>query len=50
VFRLTISPLAFFSLRREAMKYQKRDLATTVLGAKMRMRYSLGVGFASVGR
>jgi hypothetical protein len=32
------------------MKYQKRDLATTVLGAKMRMRYSLGVGFASLGR
>jgi hypothetical protein len=50
VFRLTISPLAFFSLRREAMKYQNRDLATTVLGAKMRMRYSLGVGFASVGK
>lgn len=49
-FRLTISPLAFFSLRSWAMKYQKRDLATTVLGAKMRMRYSLGVGFASVGR
>lgn len=49
-FRLTISPLPFFSLRSLAMKYQKRDLATTVLGAKMRMRYSLGVGFASVGR
>jgi hypothetical protein len=49
-FRETISPLDFLSLRSWAMKYQKRDLATTVLGAKMRMRYSLGVGFASLGR
>lgn len=48
--RVTISPLAFFILRSADMKYQKRDLATTVLGAKMRMRYSLGVGFASLGR
>jgi hypothetical protein len=48
--RLTISPLAFLTLRSWVKKYQKRDLATTVLGAKMRMRYSLGVGLASVGR
>ncbi len=48
--RLTISPLAFLTLRSWVRKYQNRDLATTVLGAKMRMRYSLGVGLASVGR
>lgn len=47
---LTISPLAFLTLRSWVRKYQNRDLATTVLGAKMRMRYSLGVGLASVGR
>ncbi len=31
-------------------KYQNRDLATTSLGAKMRMRKILGVGSDSVGR
>ena len=35
---LTISPVAFLTLRRPRRKYQKRDLATTSLGAKMRMR------------
>lgn len=48
--RLTISPLAFLTFLSLVRKYQKRDLATTVLGAKMRMRYNLGVGFASVGK
>lgn len=47
---LTISPVAFLTLRRPRKKYQKRDLATVVLGAKMVMRYISGVGFASVGR
>lgn len=47
---LTISPLAFLTLRSFIKKYQNLDLATTVLGAKIRMRYSLGVGLASVGR
>lgn len=47
---LTISPLAFLTFLSLVRKYQNRDLATTGLGAKMRMRYSLGVGFASVGR
>jgi hypothetical protein len=42
--------LAFLTLRSWVRKYQNRDLATTALGAKMRMRYSLGVGLASVGR
>ena len=31
-------------------KYQKRDLATTSLGAKMRIRKILGVGSCSVGK
>ena len=35
---LTISPVAFLTLRRPRRKYQKRDLATTSFGAKMRMR------------
>jgi hypothetical protein len=34
----TISPLAFLILRSLPRKYQNRDLATTSLGAKMRMR------------
>lgn len=46
----TISPLDFLIFLSFIMKYQKRDLATTGLGAKMRMRYNFGVGFASVGR
>lgn len=50
VLTLTISPVAFLTLRRPRRKYQKRDLATVVLGAKMVMRYISGVGFASVGR
>jgi hypothetical protein len=32
------SPFAFFTLRSLARKYQKRDLAITSLGAKIRMR------------
>ena len=36
--RLTISPLAFLIFLRRERKYQKRLLATTVLGAKMRIR------------
>lgn len=35
---LTISPVVFLTLARPRKKYQKRDLATTWLGAKMRMR------------
>ena len=38
LFRLTISPLAFLTFFSFIRKYQKRDLATTSLGAKMRMR------------
>ena len=34
----TISPFAFLILRSLPRKYQNRDLATTSLGAKMRMR------------
>jgi len=48
--RLTISPLAFLTFLSFIKKYQKRDFATTVLTAKIRIRYSLGEGFASVGR
>jgi len=35
---LTISPVVFFTFWRPRRKYQKRDLATTAFGAKMRMR------------
>ena len=38
LFKLTISPLAFLTFLSLARKYQKRDLATTSLGAKIRMR------------
>lgn len=48
--RLTISPFAFLTFRSFIRKYQNRDLATTEFGAKMRMRYSFGVGLASVGK
>jgi hypothetical protein len=37
-FKLTISPLDFLTLRNFIKKYQKRDFATTVFGAKIRMR------------
>lgn len=37
-FSETISPLAFLILRSLPRKYQKRDFATTSLGAKMRIR------------
>lgn len=37
-FSETISPLVFLILRSLLMKYQKRDFATTSLGAKMRIR------------
>lgn len=37
-FREMISPFAFLILRSLPRKYQNRDLATTSLGAKMRMR------------
>lgn len=46
----TISPVAFLTFFRPRMKYQYRDLATTVLGAKIRMRYRAGVGLVSVGK
>lgn len=48
-FKLTSSPAAFLTLRSLRRKYQKRDLATTSLGAKMRIRYSLGSGSCSDG-
>lgn len=47
---LTISPFAFFTLRSLPRKYQNRDFATTSLGAKIRIRYSFGVGLDSVGK
>jgi len=50
MFSDTISPVDFLTLRSFMRKYQKRDLATTSFGAKMRMRYSFGVGLVSVGR
>lgn len=37
-FREMISPFAFLILRSLPRKYQNRDLATTSLGAKIRMR------------
>ena len=37
-FTETISPFAFLIFRSFPRKYQNRDLATTSLGAKMRMR------------
>merc|ERR1712068_17387 len=49
-FKLTISPFAFLTLRSFIKKYQKRDFATTVLGAKILIRYNFGAGFASEGR
>jgi hypothetical protein len=49
-FKLTISPFAFLTFRSFIKKYQKRDFATTVFVAKILIRYSLGAGFASVGR
>jgi hypothetical protein len=49
-FKLTISPFAFLTLRNFIKKYQKRDFATTVLGANILIRYSFGAGFASDGR
>jgi hypothetical protein len=48
--RETISPFAFLTFRNFIKKYQKRDFATTVLGAKILIRYSFGAGFASLGR
>jgi len=47
---LTISPVAFLTFFRPRKKYQYRDLATTSFGAKIRIRYRLGVGLVSVGR
>jgi len=38
LFNETISPFAFLTFFSLARKYQKRDLAITSLGAKMRMR------------
>jgi len=49
-FRLTISPFAFLTFRSFIKKYQKRDFATTVFGAKILIRYNFGAGFASEGR
>jgi len=42
--------LAFLTLRSFIKKYQKRDFATTVFGAKILILYSFGAGFASDGR
>ncbi len=42
LFKETISPAAFLTLRSFFKKYQKRDFATTTLGAKIRIRKSLG--------
>lgn len=44
-----ICPLAFLSLLRRRMFHQKRVLATTRLGAKMRIEYTLGFGSSLVG-
>ena len=49
-FKLTISPFAFLTSRSFIKKYQKRDFATTVFGAKILIRYSFGAGFASDGK
>jgi hypothetical protein len=48
--RLTISPFAFLTFRNFMRKYQNLDFATAVFGAKMRIRYSFGVGLISVGK
>jgi hypothetical protein len=45
----TISPAAFLTLRSFLRKYQKRDLATTSLGAKSLILKSLGTGSCSEG-
>ena len=44
-----ISPVARFILEYWCKKYQKRDLAITSLGAKIRMRKICGAGSVSVG-
>ena len=49
-FKDTISPFAFLTFRNFIKKYQKRDFATTVFGAKILILYSFGAGFASDGR
>lgn len=48
--QLTISPVAFFSLRSWLRKYQNLLLATALSGAKILIWYSAGVRFFSVGR
>lgn len=45
----TISPLAFFIFLSLERKYQKRDLAVTTSGAKIRILYSWGLGTSSDG-
>ena len=45
-----ISPFDFFTFRNFIKKYQNLDFATTVFGANILMRYSLGVGCVSVGK
>lgn len=45
----TVSPEAFFIFLSCETKYQKRDLATTWLGAKILIRYRGGVGFLAEG-
>lgn len=49
-FKETISPFDFLTFRSFIKKYQKRDFATTVLGANILILYNFGAGFASVGR
>lgn len=48
--RLTISPLAFLIFLRRERKYQKRLLATTVLGAKNAHTVELGSGLGVSGQ
>lgn len=45
----TISPEAFFIFLSWETKYQKRDLATMWLGAKILIRYRGGAGFLAEG-
>uniref|UniRef100_A0A915J3M6 Uncharacterized protein n=1 Tax=Romanomermis culicivorax TaxID=13658 RepID=A0A915J3M6_ROMCU len=44
-----ISPLPFLTFFKALQKYQKRDLATIWFGAKIRILYSSGERFLSVG-
>ena len=48
--RETISPVDFLTFLNFIKKYQNRDFATTVFGAKILILYNLGVGWDSVGK